>query len=352
MRLTLSAARSAQVAAWWAKTVRPASPETPWTLDEELALVGRRQVRLWTVDDAEFPAPLRQIASPPQVLYAHGQWIPEDAAAVAIVGSRACSVQGRAIAEKLAHDLAAHGVTIVSGLARGIDAAAHRGALKAGGRTIAVLGSGLLRLFPREHAALADEVARHGAVLSEFPLRTEPFARNFPQRNRLIAGLSLGTIVVEAAARSGALITAGQAAEQGKEVFAVPGLAGAPASRGTHALLRDGARLVESTEDVLQELQQELARCVAPAPHPSPTPSPLEGRGSGVREMTGEGGRARLTAEERPVYAGLSAQPQGVDALVVRTGMVAARLLPLLLTLELRGLVRQVPGQQFVRVAP
>lgn len=306
-------------------------------------------VRRFTMADPRYPAPLLQLAAPPPVLYAWGQWVPEDAAAVAIVGSRACSIQGQMIAEKLAHDLAAHGLTIVSGLARGIDAAAHRGALRAGGRTIAVLGSGLRRLFPREHAALAREISESGAVFSEFPLDMEPFPGNFPRRNRLIAGLSLGTIVVEAAARSGALITATHAAEQGKEVFAVPGPAGAPTSRGAHALLRDGARLVESAEDVLQELQGPLRQCLQGKLLTSEGGGPMGNPGFPI-EVKGK--PARLTPEERPVYAGLSAQPQGVDALAGRTGMATSRLLPLLLGLELKGLVRQVPGQQFVRVAP
>ncbi|OGX37315.1 MAG: DNA protecting protein DprA [Omnitrophica WOR_2 bacterium RIFCSPHIGHO2_02_FULL_68_15] len=296
----------------------------------------------FTLADPGYPAPLRLLAAPPPVLYAWGRWIPEDAAAVAIVGSRACSIQGQMAAEKLAHDLAAHGLTIVSGLARGIDAAAHRGALRAGGRTIAVLGSGLHRLFPPEHAALAREISGQGAVFSEFPLEMEPLRWNFPRRNRLISGLSVGVIVVEAAGRSGALITATHAAEQGKEVFAMPGPAGAPMSRGAHALLRDGARLVESAEDVLHDLQQELTRCL----------QGLRGQGPAAPPVPGCSTRARLTPEERPVYAGLSSQPQGVDALTARTGLAAAQLLPLLLGLELKGLARQVPGRQFVRVAP
>ncbi len=340
-------ARSARVTAWWRRTMRAASPETPWTLEEELALARRHGVQLVTLDDPDYPAPLKTIPQPPPVLYIWGRWLPEDAAAVAVVGSRACSLHGQMTAERLAHDLAAHGLTIVSGLARGIDAAAHRGALKAGGRTIAVLGSGLLRMFPTEHEALARQIAESGAVVSEFPLRAEPLAWHFPQRNRVIAGLALGAIVVEAATRSGALITATHTLEQGKEVFAVPGAAGSPMNRGAHALLRDGARLVESAEDVLQDLQSALAQCVRTL------------GGDRARPSTGSDGAAeaaptgpRLTADERQVYARLSARPVGVDQLTAQTSVAAAQLLPLLLGLELKGLVRQVPGQQFVRVAP
>lgn len=347
--------RHARIQAWWRRAVRPASAETPWTLEEELALAQQHGIRLVTLEDSDYPAPLAALPQPPPVLYVRGQWLPEDAAAVAVVGSRACSTHGQMTAERLAHDLAAHGLTIVSGLARGIDAAAHRGALRAGGRTIAVLGSGLLRMFPPEHAALAETIAGQGAVVSEFPLRTEPFAYNFPRRNRVIAGLALGTVVVEAAARSGALITATHTLEQGKEVFAVPGPAGTPTSRGTHALLRDGARLVESAEDLLQDLKDPLARCLQTFASSArdagePLRRPHEATGRPALEIPVVG--PRLTADERAVYARLSARPVGVDQLTAQTSVGAAQLLPLLLGLELKGLVRQAPGQQFVRVAP
>lgn len=287
--------------------------------------------RTLTVEDADYPAPLRTIPDPPPVLHVWGSLIPEDTAAVAIVGSRLATTHGVFTAGKLARDLAAHGLTIVSGLAVGIDAAAHRGALAAGGRTIAVLGGGLERIFPREHEPLARAIAEHGAVLSEFPMTAPALRGHFPQRNRLISGLSLGVIVVEAAIHSGALITARLAAEQGREVFAVPGPAGSPTSHGTHGLLRDGARLVESAEDVLAELKGPLTASVKVIREAQPAP--------------------RVTAEEAPIYAHLSTQPVAVDALTAETRIPAAQLLPLLLNLELKGLIRQVPGQQFVRVA-
>lgn len=310
--------------------------------EREREVMARHGVQRLALGDAGYPTPLTTLPDPPPVLYAQGAWVPEDAAAVAIVGSRLATPHGLAVAERLGRELAAHGLTVISGLARGIDAAGHRGALAAGGRTIAVLGGGLLALFPPEHDGLARQIAAHGAVLSEFPLTRPALAGQFPQRNRLIAGLSLGVIVVEAAARSGALITARWALEQGREVFAVPGLAGAAASQGTHQLLRDGAGLVESAGDVLAALQLALAACVARL-----TPAP---QGS-MCEAGRAGPAPRLTPEETPVYARLSSQPVGVDWLTGQTGVPAAILLRLLLGLELKGLVRQVPGQQFVRAA-
>ena len=322
----------------------------PVSLEEELALIERERVHLVTVVDADYPAALRTIHDPPPVLYVRGHLLPEDAAAVAIVGTRMATAHGLAVAERLGRELAAHGLTIVSGLARGIDSAAHRGALRAGGRTIAVLGSGLLRLFPPEHQALAAQIAEHGAVLSEFPLQMSPRRETFPQRNRVIAGLSLGTVVVEAPARSGALITASFALEQGREVFAVPGPAGAVGSQGPHQLLRDGARLAESAEDVLAELRGPLAACVAQMTRDQPTP--VAAAAVPLAVAVPPAGTPRLTAEEAPVYARLSTQPAAVEWLVAQTGAPPGRLLRVLLALELRGLIRQMPGQQFVRVAP
>lgn len=292
-----------------------------------------------TPADAGYPEPLRTIPDPPSELYVQGAWLLEDAAAVAIVGTRQATEHGVAVAERLGRELAARGVTVVSGLAFGIDAAGHRGALAAGGRTIAVLGSGLLRLFPSEHADLAGQIAAHGAVLSELPVQTPAAPWHFPRRNRLIAGLSLGVVVVEAPARSGALITARLAAEQGREVFAVPGPAGAATSRGAHDLLRDGACLVETADDILAALQGPLARCLKAIRCQAPS-------------VPGTMPAPRLTPEETPVYARLSSQPVGVDGLTAQTGVAPAPLLRVLLGLELKGLVRQVPGQQFVRAAP
>jgi DNA processing protein len=217
-------------------------------LEQEQRLAARAGCEILTTADAGYPAPLRTIADPPPALYVKGAWRPQDEPAVALVGARRASLYGLEAAQRLAGDLAARGLTVVSGLARGIDAAAHRGCLRAQGRTVAVLGGGLSRLYPPEHRELAEEIARQGAVLSEFPMTHPPAAGNFPRRNRVISGLSRGVVVVEAGARSGALITADQALEQGREVFAVPGPITAPTSQGTHELLRQGARLVASVE--------------------------------------------------------------------------------------------------------
>ena len=331
---TPAAAWAAGPSVWWREGRRQPRQAPPVSMDQELALIERHRVRLLTLDASDYPEVLRTLPDPPSVLYVRGTLLPEDAAAVALVGSRLASPHGVTTAERLGRELGARGLTVVSGLARGIDAAGHRGALIAGGRTIAVLGSGLARMFPAEHEDLAGRIAAQGAVISEFPMTMEPFKENFPRRNRIISGLSLGVVVVEAAAHSGALITAGFALEQGREVFAVPGPAGATTSRGTHQLLRDGAHLAESADDVLEVLRPALATCVAgfSASQAVTTPAP------------------RLTPAEAPVYARLSTDPVGVDWLAAHTGAPMAQLLPVLLGLELKGLVRQVPGQQFVRV--
>ncbi len=223
-------------------------------VDREIELCHRHQIDIIPEADRRYPGLLREIPDPPGVLFRRGDSLPGDQLALAIVGTRHATRYGLRQAERLAGGLARAGMTIVSGLARGIDAAAHRGSLDAGGRTIAVLGSGVLRVYPPEHAELADAVGRQGAVFSELPPLQQPMSGTFPQRNRLITGLSLGVLVVEAAERSGALISATHAAEQGREVFAVPGPADSRTSRGCHRLIRDGAKLVENVEDVLEEL--------------------------------------------------------------------------------------------------
>ncbi|MBI4313467.1 MAG: DNA-protecting protein DprA [Candidatus Omnitrophica bacterium] len=316
----------------WLQYKPERSPVFPW--QEEVELAARRGAKILTLCDPEYPASLKAIHTPPPLLYLWGDLLPEDSAAVAVVGSRAASVHGLHVAQKLGFDLAAHGVTVVSGLAQGIDSAAHRGALKAGGRTLAVLGSGLDYIFPQDHRGLAEQVSKQGAVISEFPMRSSPLRENFPRRNRIISGLSLGVVVVEAAQRSGALITANFALEQGKEVFAVPGLAGTPAARGTNRLLKDGARLVETAQDIFEELHESLKGCL---PH---------------REESGAGSLPRLTSEEAAVYARLTDVPVTMDWVAAQTNQPAAVLLGLLLGMELKGWVRQLSGQRFVRATP
>ncbi len=295
--------------------------------DQERAEQAGVRVIVW--GDAEYPRRLQEIASAPPILYLRGTLDSGDEAAVAVVGARHATAYGEALANELAGELARRGLTIVSGLARGIDAAAHRGALEAGGRTAAVLGSGLDHVYPPEHRNLAVEVAAHGALVSEFPLGTPPLRLHFPRRNRIISGLSLGVIVVEAGVGSGALITAHHALEQGREVFAVPGRVHARYSEGCNRLIKAGAKLVESWEDVLSELVPHLrsrpSRPAAPAPLPT------------------------LTQAEERVFSILAEGPQHIDSLIVRAGLAGGRVASALVGLEMKGLVRQLSGKVFER---
>jgi len=279
--------------------------------------------------DAEYPAHLREIPAPPDRLWVRGGLVDEDALAVAIVGSRRATPFGLELAERLAGDLAARGITVVSGLARGIDSAAHRGALEARGRTIAVLGSGVDVVYPPENRRLAARIAERGALVSQFAPGAPALAHHFPVRNRIIAGLSLGVVVVEAAEQSGTLITAGHAGDLGREVMAVPGRAGAPTSRGTHKLIRDGAALVESWEDVVALLPARWRACMAAvAPPSSPGPEP-----------------------EDSLLSLIGAEPVSMEELIERSGLAASRAAARLLALELEGRIRQLPGKRFVRAA-
>ncbi len=300
---------------------------------QERALAQRHGVHIVTLEDAEYPQRLRTIYDPPSALYVRGCLAPADEIAVAVVGSRHASLYGLQCAERLAYELALRGITVVSGLARGIDAAAHRGALKASGRTLAVLGNGLSRVYPPEHRALADEVARHGALISEYPMETKPLPHNFPRRNRLISGLSLGVVIVEAATRSGALITADCALEQGREVFAVPGPITAVSSQGTHHLLKQGARLVTSVEDILDELRL--------------VPQPVR---ASFPDDSGTAPTAALPEAEQRVFACVSERdPLDIDMIAGQSGLAVAEVSSLLLQLEVKQLIRQLPGKQFIR---
>jgi DNA processing protein len=249
------------------------------------------------------------------------------------VGSRKCTPYGLRTAERLAQSLARVGLTVVSGLARGIDAAAHRGALKAGGRTIAVLANGLASVYPPEHEDLAREVTASGALLSEMPMAQNPIGELFVQRNRLISGLCLGVVVVEATPRSGSLSTARHATEQNREVFAVPGPVDSLASRGCHRLIRDGAKLVETVEDILEELGPLTAE-IRPAEDAVPVRRPAE---------------LALSDHERSLLGHLSDRPTSIDELIVTTRLTAQQVMSTLAVLEMRRMVRRVPGNQFVR---
>jgi DNA processing protein len=300
----------------------------------ELVHAEELGIRVVARGGSGYPPALLEIHDPPSILYMAGEYRPEDELAVALVGARRATPYGIRMAERLATSLARVGITVVSGLARGIDAAAHRAALKAGGRTIAVLAGGLARIYPPEHEELAREVRRSGVLISEKPLRTRSIAELFPQRNRLISGLSLGVVVVEAAPRSGSLSTARHASEQGREVFAVPGPADTLNARGCHALIRDGAKLVERVEDILEELGplvREVDRGKADEP---PVRRPAE---------------LVLTDQERGVLGLLGDGGTSVDEVVARAGLTAAQALATLAVLEMRRLVRRLPGNLYVR---
>jgi DNA processing protein len=245
--------------------------------------------------------------------------------AVAIVGSRRASNYGTATAEKMANDLSAQGITVVSGLARGIDAAAHRGALKAGGRSIGVLGCGIDVVYPRENQRIFEEIQKKGALVSEFPMGTEPRAENFPRRNRIISGISRGVLVVEAAVNSGSLITAHYALEQGREVFAVPGNINYGSSRGTNSLIKQGAKLVECTGDILEELPQA--------------------RKTGKPQVSDA--VQTLSTLESNVVTLLAPNPLHIDEIIAKSALTAAEVSAILLRLELNGLITQLPGMYF-----
>ena len=299
----------------------------------ELDAIARKRISVRAILDPAYPSRLRTIADPPPLLYVSGSLEESDQLAVAVVGARRATPAGQMITERLANELAAAGFTIVSGLARGVDAAAHRGALAAGGRTVAVLGCGLGRTYPAEHERLRHEIEERGAVVSELPLDAPPHSGHFPRRNRIISGLSLGVIVTEAAIDSGSLITARLAAEQGREVFAVPGFVRAETSRGTHALIKEGAALIEEGQDVID--------AIAPQLEPSTRARLVTPRKQAVAEDLGN--------HERLVYDALSYDPLTVDHLYERTGLPVAAVMASLLSLELQRRVRQLPGQRYLK---
>lgn len=304
-------------------------------IDRQIRTVERLKVTILTLFDQSYPARLRAIPDPPPLLYVSGALSDRDDVAVAIVGGRRATPSGKVFTEEIARDLAARGVTIVSGLARGIDAAAHRGALAGKGRTIAVLGCGIDRVYPPEHHALRRNIESYGAVISELPIGASPLSHHFPRRNRIISGLSLGVLVSEAAKDSGSLITAKLALDQGREVFAVPGPVKEETCRGSNGLIKEGAKLVEQAQDILDEILPQIdARLRAGLAV------------DGGRVMAGE----PLAKQDALVYEALSYEARSVDAVIERTGLNAAKVASSLLSLELSGHVRQLPGQQYIRL--
>jgi DNA processing protein len=299
-------------------------------MEAEVSRAEKAAIKIVPFTDPIYPARLRLIADPPPFLYVKGEIRNQDERAVAVVGSRSASDYGRRVARDLCRGLASLGFTVVSGMARGIDGAAHEAALNAGGRTLAVLGCGVDRAYPREHDKLYQRITENGAVMSEFPLGTGPVPFNFPVRNRLISGLSLGVVVVEATEKSGSLITASLALEQGREVFAVPGEAGASRSRGTHQLIRQGARLVETVNDIVEEIAPQLS----------------------ARTQNAEG-TPRLALpqhfgdEFKKIFALFQERSLQIDEVIERSGCSPSRVSEILLELELLGYIKQLPGKKY-----
>ncbi|MDR3086931.1 MAG: DNA-processing protein DprA [Azoarcus sp.] len=333
----------------------------PAALEVALDWAGEDGNHILTLADAAYPQALLEIADPPPVLYVKGDPALPGRPALALVGSRSSSAQGEANAEAFAGSLSAAGFTIVSGLALGIDAAAHRGALAAeGGRTVAVIGTGIDRIYPAKNAALAREIAVCGAIISEFPLGTPPARQNFPRRNRLIAGLALGVLVVEATLESGSLITARLALDAGREVFAIPGSIHSPLARGCHRLIRQGAKLVETAEDIFEELRNRLdGTLLLPAAAPTVRAHPRARRAS--LAATSSSAPAAVTSaspalpedlapEAVRVLEALGDEARDTDTLALATGLAVEALYTHLLTLELAGIITRQSGGNFQRL--
>ncbi|HTW91128.1 MAG TPA: DNA-processing protein DprA [bacterium] len=293
--------------------------------ETERRLKAARELGIRTIGygDRDYPENLKKLAHMPPVLFVRGDLLPDDRTAAAVVGTRVPSHYGRQVAEKLGHELAQHGVTVVSGLARGVDTFAHKGALDGGGRTLAVLGCGIDVFYPPENRRLYEAIAARGAVMSEFSLGVEPLAMNFPKRNRVVSGLSRAVVAVEAGEKSGVLNTVAWATDQGRAVFAVPGNITSQQSLGINRLLKNGARPLISVDDVLLEL--------------------------GVAKRADERSRVEVAAEEKPVMEFLTDEPAHVDEICEGLGMPMAGLLSVLMQLEIKGLVRQLPGKYFVK---
>ncbi|MFH1339257.1 MAG: DNA-processing protein DprA [Candidatus Omnitrophota bacterium] len=309
-------------------------------LNEQLRLVEEHRVKILAQDDPEYPANLKNIFDPPLVLFVRGQILPQDYFSIAVVGTRLASFYGRTMACKLSSQLAEKGFTIVSGAARGIDTFSHQAALGAKGRSIAVLGCGLDIAYPPENKKLIEEIAGKGALISEFPLSTRPARQNFPMRNRIISGLSLGVLVIEAPQKSGALITVTHAAEQGREVFSVPGKADSFTSKGTNQLLRDGAKLVENADDIIEELEPLLKAKIKELKPNQPEPEKKQQILS----------QLQLSETESKLYGLLSSTALDFDNILVKSQLPVSVAQASLTTLELKRLVKQLPGKVFTKI--
>jgi DNA processing protein len=302
--------------------------ETVVDLQQELARIRDFGATVLTLEEADYPALLREIHDPPTVLYVWGKLDPRDHHAIGVVGSRRTSHYGLECAKKISYQIAYAGLTVVSGLARGIDTAAHQGALAAKGRTIAVLGTGLHHVYPAENRALAEKIISAGAVVTEFPMETMPDRQTFPMRNRIISGWGFGLLVVEAGVNSGALISASQAAEQGRNLYAIPGPIDRPSSHGANRLIQQGAKLVMSVEDILEDLQRLFPK--APELLPSKPPD--------------------IDGDLLTVYGAITSRETSIDEIIQRSGIGAGAATVALLQLEMRRLVKQLPGKYYVKL--
>lgn len=289
-------------------------------------------VSIITWDDETYPALLRNIHNPPTVLYVKGPVEYLNSPCLAVVGARAATSYGRQVSEDISYQLARRGITIVSGLALGVDAAAHNGALNAGGMTIAVLGCGIDVVYPHQNKKLFEKIVDKGLLISEYPFGTRPESFRFPARNRIISGLALGVLVVEAARRSGSLITAELALEQGREVYAVPGMVHSPKSEGTHRLLQEGAKLVQHVDNIIEEL---------------PLRESAAGQESATHDDHTRNADQEISPEEKKLFSFLEVYPKPIDEIIAATGMTASAVNELLLMLELKGMVESLPGKQY-----
>lgn len=340
------------------------------SVDQELELIEAHSCHLVAVNDSAYPMLLKEIADPPPLLYVRGELGEADAPSITIVGTRSPTNYGKTISRQLSQQLAENGVTIISGFARGIDTCAHQGALQANGRTIAVLGNGLSKIYPDENKDLADEIVESGALISEFAMSVPPFPKNFPRRNRLVSGMSSGTVVVEASVRSGSLITARHAAEQGREVFAVPGQIFSKQSKGSHQLINQGAKLINAIDDIWETFPD---RRLTPSFTSSPAQLALDNNTSSREQTdfnlfaedpardTSIGGLGKsatnpsaqstpqLSADEQAVLEAIGVPCSHIDQIARTTALPINKVSSTLVMLELKGIVQQMPGKQFAR---
>lgn len=300
-------------------------------IEREFTLIEKYKVNVVTLKDDVYPKMLKTIFDPPPVLYYKGEFKDSDLYSIAIVGCRKPSYYGRLLTEKISSDLIKKGLTIVSGMARGIDTIAHKSSLKSKGRTIAILGSGLARIYPPENKNLSEEIAENGIVISEFSMETSPDKYNFPRRNRVISGLSLGTVVIEAGESSGALITADFALEQGREVFAVPGNVISINSKGTNNLIKQGgAKLIENADDILNELVLLLPKHIVNKDNQTELP-------------------VEMSSEEMKIYENLSNSPIHIDELTRKCNIPINKINGVLVNMELKGIIKEIPGKNFIK---